>query len=157
MVLQAAAHGRGRGDFPAGHGRAGQDRRPGRRLITLSGLRPDADIEIVFTGMRPGEKLFEELSIDGENVSRTAHPKIGITKKRPEDFQRVCEGIARLSSLADTATAEEVRAELQQVVPEYSPSVPGQQPEVPAAASAAVHSQEASAAGLPAGLPAHSS
>jgi FlaA1/EpsC-like NDP-sugar epimerase len=93
-------------------------------LITLSGLRPHEDIEISYTGMRPGEKLFEELSIDGENVSRTAHPKIGIIKKRPEDFERVCEGIQRLLDIVDTATPAEIRSELQKTVPEYTPSVP---------------------------------
>ncbi len=92
-------------------------------LITLSGLRPHEDIEIKFTGIRPGEKLFEELSIDGEGVSRTAHPKIGIIRKRPEDFQRVCSGIQRLLDIVDIATPSQIRAELQAVVPEYTPSV----------------------------------
>jgi FlaA1/EpsC-like NDP-sugar epimerase len=93
-------------------------------LITLSGLRPHEDIEIRFTGIRPGEKLFEELSIDGEGVSRTAHPKIGIIRKRPEDFDRVCAGIARILDVVDTATPAELRAELKQIVPEYSPTAP---------------------------------
>jgi FlaA1/EpsC-like NDP-sugar epimerase len=93
-------------------------------LITLSGLRPHEDIEIRFTGMRPGEKLFEELSIAGEDVSPTKHPKIGIMLKRPEDFHRVRERISHLMSIADTAPADELRSEMARTVPEYAPYVP---------------------------------
>jgi FlaA1/EpsC-like NDP-sugar epimerase len=92
-------------------------------LITLSGLRPHEDIEIQFSGIRPGEKLFEELSITGEDVARTAHPKIGIIKKRPEDFQQLCAGIGELVAIMDTGTAAQIRDVLQQIVPEYTPSV----------------------------------
>jgi len=92
-------------------------------LITLSGLRPNEDIEIRFTGVRPGEKLFEELSITGEDMSRTAHPKIGIIRKRPEDFEQTCQGITVLSEIMNTARAEDVRHHLRTIVPEYTPSV----------------------------------
>ena len=49
-----------------------------RRLILLSGFRPDHDIPITFTGTRPGEKLYEELNLDGEATLSTYHPKIKI-------------------------------------------------------------------------------
>jgi FlaA1/EpsC-like NDP-sugar epimerase len=100
----------------------------------LSGLRPHEDIEIRFSGIRPGEKLFEELSITGEDVSRTEHPKIGIIMKRPEDFDHVCDRIAYLKSIMDQATPEIVRDALCKTVPEYAPSVPDVQP-APAAES----------------------
>ncbi|HOB76138.1 MAG TPA: nucleoside-diphosphate sugar epimerase/dehydratase [Phycisphaerae bacterium] len=135
LVLQAGAMGVGGEIFLLDMGEPVKIYDLAVDLITLSGLRPGVDIDIQITGMRPGEKLFEELSIDGEDASRTAHPKIGIIKKRPEDFDRVCEGIERLVSIADTATPEEIRAELQKVVPEYTPSVPNQQP-APVLASA---------------------
>ena len=92
-----------------------------RDMITLSGLRPDIDIEIAFTGKRPGEKLFEELSNEGEDVGETAHPKIGIWKHRPEDWDAVHQGIERLVATADTATEHDIQTELKRIVPEYTP------------------------------------
>lgn len=126
LVLQAGAMGVGGEIFLLDMGEPVKIKDLAIDLITLSGLRPGIDIDIVYTGMRPGEKLFEELSIDGENVSRTAHPKIGITRKRPEDFARVCAGIQRLVDIVDTGTSEEIRQELRRVVPEYTPTGPGQ-------------------------------
>jgi len=128
LVLQAGAMGKGGEIFLLDMGEPVKILQLAVDLITLSGLRPHEDIEIRFSGIRPGEKLFEELSITGEDVSRTAHPKIGIIMKRPEDFDRVCAGIARLAAMADTASPEAIRSVLREVVPEYRPSVP--QPEV---------------------------
>jgi FlaA1/EpsC-like NDP-sugar epimerase len=124
LVLQAGAMGKGGEIFLLDMGEPVKIVDLAFDLITLSGLRPHEDVEIRFTGMRPGEKLFEELSIAGEDVSPTKHPKIGIMLKRPEDFHRVCERIEFLESVSDTATADELRAELARTVPEYTPYVP---------------------------------
>jgi len=126
LVLQAGAMGKGGEIFLLDMGEPVKITQLAIDLIALSGLRPHEDIEITFTGIRPGEKLFEELSITGEDASRTAHPKIGIIKKRPEDFKRVCESIAGLIQIMDGASAEQIRSELKQMVPEYNPSVPDQ-------------------------------
>ncbi|GMV97110.1 MAG: capsular polysaccharide biosynthesis protein [Phycisphaerae bacterium] len=126
LVLQAGAMGAGGEIFLLDMGEPVKIRELATDLITLSGLRPGIDIEIVYTGMRPGEKLFEELSIDGEGVSRTAHPKIGIIRKRPEDFAKVCAGIDRLVEMADTAGPDEIREELRALVPEYTPASPAE-------------------------------
>ncbi len=144
LVLQAGAMGKGGEIFLLDMGEPVKILQLAVDLITLSGLRPHEDIEIRFSGIRPGEKLFEELSITGEDVSRTAHPKIGIIMKRPEDFDRVCKGIERLAAMADTASPEAIRGVLREVVPEYQPSVP--QPEGSRAVARA-----ASGAVLPAG------
>lgn len=123
LVLQAGAMGRGGEIFLLDMGEPVKIVQLARDLITLSGLRPNEDIEIKFTGIRPGEKLFEELSITGENASQTQHPKIGIVTKRPEDFERVCEAIDELIAMADAATPDEIRAALRRAVPEYTPSI----------------------------------
>ncbi|MFQ6048303.1 MAG: polysaccharide biosynthesis protein, partial [Phycisphaerae bacterium] len=122
LVMQAGAMGRGGEIFVLDMGEPVNILELARELITLSGLAPGEDIEIVFTGIRPGEKLFEELSIEGEDVSRTAHPKIGIWKNRPESFQAVCRGIEQLLSLADAGDADRIRQHLKQLVPEYAPA-----------------------------------
>lgn len=124
LVLQAGAMGKGGEIFLLDMGEPVKIVQLAMDLITLSGLRPNEDIEIQFSGIRPGEKLFEELSITGEDVAPTRHPKIGIIKKRPEDFDRVCEGIRDLTAMMNSATAEQIRDVLQNVVPEYTPSVP---------------------------------
>ena len=142
LVLQAGAMGKGGEVFLLDMGEPVKIVDLAVDLITLSGLRPHEDIEIRFTGVRPGEKLFEELSITGEDVSRTDHPKIGINMKRPEDFDRVCERIARLASIMDTATPDEVRRELASTVPEYEPSDLKQEPQVSPAAKQAVDADQ---------------
>ena len=124
LVLQAGAMGKGGEIFLLDMGEPVKIVQLAMDLITLSGLRPHEDIEIQFTGIRPGEKLFEELSITGEDVARTAHPKIGIIKKRPEDFDHVCTGIRQLVGIMNCGSCDEVRDLLQRTVPEYSPSVP---------------------------------
>ncbi|HPZ96861.1 MAG TPA: nucleoside-diphosphate sugar epimerase/dehydratase [Phycisphaerae bacterium] len=124
LVLQAGAMGHGGEVFLLDMGEPVKIVQLAMDLITLSGLRPHEDIEIKFSGIRPGEKLFEELSITGEDVAPTRHPKIGIVKKRPEDFDRVCAGIEHLLTLADTGSPEEICEALKAIVPEYTPSVP---------------------------------
>jgi FlaA1/EpsC-like NDP-sugar epimerase len=123
LVLQAGAMGEGGEIFLLDMGEPVKIKDLAVTLIQLSGLRPHDDIEISYSGMRPGEKLFEELSIEGEDVSRTGHPKIGIIRKRPEDFEKVCAGITDLISIMDEAEPEQIRSKLQVVVPEYIPSV----------------------------------
>lgn len=88
-------------------------------LITLSGLEPHTDIEIVFTGVRPGEKLFEELAVNEENARKTKHPKIWIGNTRPREFSAIDPAIETLVSHADIATPAALREALNELVPEY--------------------------------------
>ncbi len=127
LVLQAGAMGSGGEIFVLDMGDPVKIVDLARDMITLSGLRPGADVEIIFTGLRPGEKLFEELAIEGEDVSRTTHPKIGIWKNKPEDFDRICKGIDALVALSDVADMAGISASMRQLVPEYSPDTPQQQ------------------------------
>ena len=121
LVLQAGTMGNGGEIYVLHMGEPVKIVDLARDMITLSGLRPGADIEIVFSGKRPGEKLFEELSSEGEHIGDTAHPKIGIWKHRPEDGDAVHRGIERLIAAADTMTNGDLQIELQRLVPEYQP------------------------------------
>jgi FlaA1/EpsC-like NDP-sugar epimerase len=102
-----------------------------REMITLSGLRPGEDIEISFIGTRPGEKLYEELSIKGEDIGPTSHEKIYVWRNRQEDWQRICRLMDELTKSADELSGEELRRRLAEIVPEYhceSPDTPGPAP-----------------------------
>jgi FlaA1/EpsC-like NDP-sugar epimerase len=68
-------------------------------MIRLSGKEPDRDVRIEFIGVRPGEKLHEELWGDGETVSSTTHPKILAVTRSPIDVAWLEEGLAELESL----------------------------------------------------------
>jgi len=92
-----------------------------REMITLSGLRPGEDIEIQFTGTRPGEKLFEELSVRGEDMAPTPHDKIYIWRNRKEDWPRAVRLIDKLLGEVDTLTSNAVRDRLGEIVQEYDP------------------------------------
>jgi FlaA1/EpsC-like NDP-sugar epimerase len=92
-------------------------------MIRLSGLRVDEDIEIEFTGMRPGEKLFEELHVDGEEHSTTSHPKILISLCDRKDLDEVSDSLERLAGLADQDD-DEIRRELLRIVPQFQGHVP---------------------------------
>jgi FlaA1/EpsC-like NDP-sugar epimerase len=121
LVLQAGAMGKGGEIYVLHMGEPIKIVDLAHDMITLSGLRPGTDIDIVFTAMRPGEKLFEELSSEGEHIGDTAHPKIGIWKYRPEDPQTVRDGVERLLQLADALSNGQLQTELARFVPEYTP------------------------------------
>jgi FlaA1/EpsC-like NDP-sugar epimerase len=88
-------------------------------MIRLSGLRVGEDIEIKFTGIRPGEKLYEELHIAGETALPTRHPKIAIADHRRREAAEVLAGIARLEAITDSNDIQELIEELQRFVPNY--------------------------------------
>lgn len=119
LVLQAASMGNGGEVFVLDMGEQVKIADLAREMITLSGFRPSVDIDIVFTGMRPGEKLYEELMIDGENVARTAHPKIGIWQYKPIEMDQFITDIDQLIADADGFDRKQARARLKQIVPEF--------------------------------------
>jgi FlaA1/EpsC-like NDP-sugar epimerase len=119
LVLQAASMGKGGEIFLLDMGEPVKIVDLATELITLSGFRPGEDIEIIFTGLRPGEKLFEELSIKGEDMQETRHPKIGIWKNIPMDRDRLRAKIEELVATAKIGERAAIVAMIKELVPEY--------------------------------------
>ncbi len=92
-----------------------------RDLIRLSGLKEE-DIKIEFSGLRPGEKLYEELLADNEHTLETPHPKLRIAQARSVDNVWVQELLIWVASAADVCTDDAVKRRLQLLVPEYVPT-----------------------------------
>jgi FlaA1/EpsC-like NDP-sugar epimerase len=120
LVLQAASMGKGGEIFVLDMGEPVKIVDLARELITLSGFRPGEDIDIIFTRPRAGEKLFEELSIEGEDMQRTRHPKISIWKNIPMDRDRLRAGINELVAIAKTQAFSEIVRNIKELVPEYT-------------------------------------
>ncbi|MDN5214124.1 nucleoside-diphosphate sugar epimerase/dehydratase [Fulvivirgaceae bacterium BMA12] len=89
------------------------------KMIQLSGKKLGEDIEIVFTGLREGEKLYEELLNNQENTLPTHHPKIMIAKVREEAYEEVKEKTLKLIELAQRGLEYEVVELMKEIVPEY--------------------------------------
>jgi len=122
LVLQAAAMGRGGEIFVLDMGESVKIVDLARDLIALSGFTED-DIEIVFTGLRPGEKLYEELYFEDERRVGTPHPKVFCALHRPAELRAVEELLESLREVLDEP-ADSIRTRLREVVPEYAP-MPG--------------------------------
>ncbi len=121
LVLQAAATGAGGQIFLLDMGEAVKIVDLARQMITLSGFRPGEDIDIVFTGVRPGEKLFEELRTEGEDIEPTVHPKVLVWKSRPTDWEKVHSAIEDLEELHNCSDRGKIVEALRKLVPEYEP------------------------------------
>ncbi|MCK6484817.1 MAG: polysaccharide biosynthesis protein [Phycisphaerae bacterium] len=134
LVLQAAAMGSGGEIFVLDMGEPVRIVDLARQMITLMGFRPGEDVEIMFTGIRPGEKLFEELSVCGEDMSPTQHEKIYVWRQRQEDWDRIADEIDDLVCQADRASTADLKRMLKRMVPEYQPDPNGDAPLVAPAA-----------------------
>ena len=101
-----------------------------RDLIRLSGKEPDVDIEIIYTGLRDGEKLYEELITESENILPTHHEKIMVLRSNGHanglnDLQsmrqKLDEDIEELVGYSLIHNAEAIKKKLKSIVPEYTP------------------------------------
>ena len=119
LVLQAAAMGKGGELFILDMGEPVKIVDLARDLIRLSGLVPDQDIAICFTGMRPGEKLFEELSLSEEDTLKTRHPRIFIGKVKAPRLVRIRQQIDELIELAVGENIPKILAKFKEIVPEF--------------------------------------
>lgn len=120
LVLQAATMGKGGEIFVLDMGEPVKIMDLAKELITLSGFRPGEDIEVVVTGLRPGEKLFEELSITGEDMQPTRHPKIVIWKNIPMNHDKLSGCVNELLDISNSGNYQTITAKIRELVPEYA-------------------------------------
>ncbi len=122
LVLQAGSMGQGGEIYLFDMGSPVKIKHLAEELIRLSGYKPYEDIDIVYTGLRPGEKLYEELLLDGEGTVPTQHPKICIAKSIDVSYDKLKVDIETLLSHAKDLDIPGVVSYLHQLVPEYTPA-----------------------------------
>jgi FlaA1/EpsC-like NDP-sugar epimerase len=124
LVLQAFSMGKGGEVFVLDMGQPVRIEELARNMIRLAGFTPDEDIHIEHTGLRAGEKLFEELSTDGEDMLPTYHEKIKIFRSPTPIRQNLTSWLDRLQLILNEGDADEVKSHLLELVPEYIGSMP---------------------------------
>jgi FlaA1/EpsC-like NDP-sugar epimerase len=121
LILQACSMGIGGEIFLLDMGTSIKIDDMARDLIRLSGFEPDVDINIEYIGLRPGEKLYEELIIEGEGVVPTSHEKIMVLKGKDCNLQVLNGKIDELITIAENQEANKIKTKLQEIVPQYKP------------------------------------
>ena len=118
LVLQCGAYASGGEIFILDMGEPVKILDMARKMIRLSGYVPDQDIKIVFTGLRPGEKLYEELLIDEKNLVGTKNDRIFIAQMDKTDLESMS---ARIKKMIEHAYEEtkDIQADIKEIVPEY--------------------------------------
>ena len=122
LVLQASTMGKGGEIFVLNMGEPIKIVDLARRMIRLSGLEPDKDVQISFTGLRPGEKLFEEIRLEGEGIKPTPHDEIWVFEGGQPSFEQVRRWLDELSTLVESRNVHGLISKLVSIVPEYGPS-----------------------------------
>ncbi len=122
LILQAGSMGRGGEIFILEMGDPVKIDEMARDLIRFSGFTPDIDIKIKYIGLRPGEKLYEELMIDCEDVVPTCHESILVLNGRQYNMNKVNITINRLKDAAKQRDSDMIKSVLKEIVPEYYPS-----------------------------------
>lgn len=121
LILQAGSMGEGGEIFILDMGTPIKIDDMARDLIRLSGFEPDVDIKIDYIGLRPGEKLYEELITEGEGILTTSHEKILVLKGKECNMELLNGAIDEMARLAYEQDAEKIIEKLQEIVREYSP------------------------------------
>lgn len=119
LVLEAGAMGKGGEIFAFDMGDSVKVIDLAKNMIKLSGMEEGRDIEIIYTGLRPGEKLYEEVLSDTENTLPTHHQKILIARVREYNFDEVRSDVNELIDLFDKQNNEEIVLKMKSIVPEY--------------------------------------
>ncbi|MBV8051600.1 MAG: polysaccharide biosynthesis protein, partial [Acidobacteriaceae bacterium] len=116
LVLQASTMGQGGEIFVLNMGDPVKIVDLARRMISLSGLEPDKDIQIKFTGLRPGEKLFEEIRLEGEGIKPTTHDQIWVFGGGQPSFPQVRSWMDELSTLVEARNVHGLISKLNSIV-----------------------------------------
>jgi FlaA1/EpsC-like NDP-sugar epimerase len=119
LVLQAGTMGNGGEIFVFDMGKPIRIMDLAERMIQLSGLKPYMDIDIKIIGLRPGEKLFEELLSDASTTMPTHHEKITIAKDSPMDYEFVLKQVLDIAYAANVEDGNEVVRRIKLLVPEF--------------------------------------
>ena len=118
LVLEAGTMGRGQEVYVFDMGQPIKIYDLALKMVQLAGLQLDKDIEVKVSGLRPGEKLYEELLATAENTVKTYHPKIMIAKVNPEKYGDMSQSLDELALLLESGETELV-SKLKEIVPEY--------------------------------------
>ena len=119
LILQAGSMGKGGEIFVLDMGEPVKIVELAEQMIRLTGLEPGRDIEISFTGLRPGEKLYEELFHGSEPLTTTMHPKIMLSGSREVDWQTMQQGLHALRDACEMRDVSLLHRQLRQLVPEF--------------------------------------
>ena len=119
LVLEAGSMGEGGEIFIFDMGKSVKILELAKKMIRLSGLIPNQDIAIEFSGLRPGEKLYEELLNDSENTLPTHHEKIMVAKTREYNFEAISQDIEKLIELSCQYYDRQVVVKMKEIVPEF--------------------------------------
>ena len=119
LVMEAATMSTGNQIFVFDMGEPVKIDQLARRMISLAGFTPDVDIKIRYSGLRPGEKLYEEVLANDENTLPSFHNRIRIAKVREYDYQYSQFVVARLENLARQVNIPDMVQLMKEVVPEY--------------------------------------
>jgi FlaA1/EpsC-like NDP-sugar epimerase len=126
LVLQSCAQGMCGEIFVLDMGKPVKIAELARQMVKLSGLEPGRDIEIKFIGLRPGEKLYEELQHLRANCTDTAHPRLKRLTSQPVPLARVRAQMNWLRKALHNGSSDELKAMLQEILPEYRPHLEAQ-------------------------------
>ncbi len=119
LVMEAATMSTGNQIFVFDMGESVKIDTLARKMITLAGFEPDRDILIEYTGLRPGEKLYEEVLSNHENTLPTGHDRIRIAKVREYEYAKACQLISQLESLSREVNIPDMIRIMKKHVPEY--------------------------------------
>lgn len=122
LILQAGAMGEGGEIFILKMGQPVRIADLAHEVIRLSGLEPGKDIQVIYTGLRPGEKLYEELITEGEGIVPTPHEKIMVLRgQNGFSFDNITSQIDELTTISATFDTAAIKRKLKEIVPEYMP------------------------------------